>query len=184
MLFQAVRMSELENGESKYWDYELRTKKFFEKYLKPYLKFLNITRNSENNIIVYKWLNNTSITSGYKEESPTSFVGTLANGSIIYIHTEPNYLPTIMIDVNGPKNPNKVGIDLFHFSISPDYGFVPWGYGTGEMSPDIPSFGDTYDRNKLIGTMEYACNKTQKGRWCAALIMSDGWKISKDYPWQ
>ena len=42
---------------------------------------------------------------------------------------------------------------------------------------------NTFDRNKLKSSVDYACNARHKGIWCSALIMTDGWEIKDDYPW-
>ena len=44
--------------------------------------------------------------------------------------------------------------------------------------------GDAQARDDLINAdKSYACRRDKTGDLCAALIMRDGWEISKDYPW-
>lgn len=35
-----------------------------------------------------------------------------------------------------------------------------------------------------MGSSHLACSKLSQGKWCSALIIQDGWKISDDYPWK
>lgn len=191
ILSQAIKLSEVTNGEVKYWNFNLSSEQFFEKYLKGYLKMQKTSTLGEaKKQITYKWINNEPVGGGYKEEVANSYRGNLANGSLFYVHSAGGYSTTLMVDINSYKNPNKVGIDMFHFVILPEYGLVPWGFATENIESNDPdlqgqaSFGKTYDRDKLTGTSSaYACNAAKRGRWCTALIMSDGWQIKPDYPW-
>lgn len=81
-----------------------------------------------------------------------------------------------------------VGKDVFTFILTKadnEPMFKPYGWGT------LGSYGiSTKDRNTLLGTGWGGCNQKASGSgyWtpgdaCAAVIMVDGWKISKDYPW-
>ncbi len=89
-------------------------------------------------------------------------------------------------------NPHKkyamLGRDVFTFILTTadeNPTFKPYGYGT------LGSYGiSTKDRQTLLGTGWGGCNPKASGSgyWgpgdaCAAVIMLDGWKISRDYPW-
>ncbi len=52
-------------------------------------------------------------------------------------------------------------------------------YGANNTS-DMP-FGTWKRENTKTGS--YACSKSGRGQFCAALIMIDEWEIKKDYPW-
>ena len=98
----------------------------------------------------------------------------------IMTHGKQGKYKSVTIDINGFKKPNQLGKDFFVFSIiSPD-GLVPYGYKDGGISG--MSY-NTFDRNKLKSSVDYACNARHKGIWCSALIMTDGWEIKDDYPW-
>lgn len=72
----------------------------------------------------------------------------------------------VYIDINGMKKPNMFGKDVFEFEIDFQNGIVrPAGY------------------NAVESRINQSCNKSSDGRYCAAKIMRDGWKIAKDYPW-
>ncbi len=187
ILSQVVLRSVLENGDSKYWNTKLSSKAYYETYLKKYLVFINSEVNNTNisKLVTYKALNGRFVDDSMKEEITSSYFGVLANGAFVFVSAESNATPTIMVDVNGLKNPNKIGIDLFHFIIK-DNLVLPWGIeGTKNNNPSvIDTFGSLYDRDKLMDAQyRFACNKSTLGRWCTALIMADGWEIRADYPW-
>ena len=188
LLAQAVQLSEVDNGELEYWDFSLNSQDFFYKYFSKYLTFINTKVNDDN--IDYYWLNGEKITGNFKEVVNTSYIGILNNGAKLFYHNAGElYTFTIIVDINGEARPNKVGRDVFHFSLSPKDGLRPWGYNNHNYSADgsqedtNSNFGSNLDRDILTGNGLYACNKAARGRWCAALIMADGWEIKSDYPW-
>ena len=187
LLAQAVQLSEADNGELEYWDFSLNSQDFFDKYFSKYLTFINTKVNDDN--IDYYWLNGEKITGNFKEVVNTSYIGILNNGAKLFYHTAGElYTFTIIVDINGEARPNKVGRDVFHFSLSSKDGLRPWGYNNINYSNDggqdaSSNFGTNLDRDILTGNGLYACNKASRGRWCAALIMADGWEIKSDYPW-
>jgi len=70
------------------------------------------------------------------------------------------------VDINGTRNPNMFGKDVFVFSVDTNTNKIT-AYGSNLSERDINS----------------DCNNNQSGYLCAAKIMRDGWQISKDYPW-
>ena len=185
ILSQAVLRSVLENGDSKYWNTKLSSKAYYETYLKKYLVFINSEVNNTNisKLVTYKGLNGGSLHYTMKEEITSSYLGVLSNGAFVFVSVESNHTPTIMVDVNGLKNPNKIGIDLFPFIIKAN-SVLPWGIEGTVNNLVTDTFGSLYDRDKLMDAQyRFACNKSKLGRWCTALIMADGWEIRADYPW-
>ena len=69
----------------------------------------------------------------------------------------------VYIDTDGNKKRNIWGKDAFIFWVGKNNKFVP--------------LGDTSLRSSNLNSC-----KTD-GKQCAALIMKDGWQMSKDYPW-
>ena len=87
----------------------------------------------------------------------------------------------VSIDINGDKNPNQLGKDVFIFSISKTKkSLVPYGFSDAGTSSG--TFKE-YDREKIKTGGDYSCNKSNKGIWCSGLIVTDGWEIKDDYPW-
>ena len=183
-LAEAVKRSELENDTVANWNFDLPAEEFYNTYLSGFLSVNNSTVAKSN--IEYKFLNRNTCTARFCTES--SYIAYLADGSSIMIsfHTGLHTGRVVSIDINGNKRPNTIGKDLFQFAITKDNGVVPFGYGDfGVTNPDgtkYQNFGN-YDRDKITGTDSYACNKDKYGVWCSALIMMDGWTMSKDYPW-
>lgn len=86
---------------------------------------------------------------------------------------------TVIIDLNGFKKPNKIGVDVFAFAFTPN-GVLAHHWDDSE------AYNITKDRNTIINGPSYnsyQCNKRSRGFWCAELIMQDGWTIKSDYPW-
>ena len=181
---QLLKMSELDNGSMEYWDYTLSGEDFYYRYIKPYLKKVKEIPNREfKKYMVYKNLNGTKCTGEVWCTQGDSYYSYLSNGVVLGVMSHPGQTvyKAVTIDVNGQKNPNQLGKDVFVFSISKTekslvpYGFSDAGHGGG-------CFND-YDRNKIKTGHDYSCNNANKGIWCAALIMTDGWEILDDYPW-
>ena len=71
----------------------------------------------------------------------------------------------VYIDINGLKQPNTLGKDVFLIYVNFEKGTVsPYGYET-------PSYNTINESCKAYGT------------YCSAKIIQDGWKIKSDYPW-
>ena len=183
-LSQAVKLSELDNGEVEYWDFSLPGGNFFDKYL---LKFVVLSNSTFNDIDVqWKYMNgeacNDDICRRY------AYITYLADGSLLMLSQNRRAdLKAFAVDINGLKSPNTIGKDTFVFWISKYNGLAPFGYGNftsidGGGSSQV--FGTTYDRDIIKeDSSNNACNKNKEGFWCTALIMMDGWEIKDDYPW-
>jgi len=175
-LTQAVLKSKFENGPIEEW-YNQETNNnasdYFNKYWKPYFNVEKICTNYSNcnysavqpwffvNGDVYTW----SIA-----QSGDRFFFYLVDGTFVTIQAGAGSSvfsrPNLVIDLNGPKKPNKLGKDVFFLTTDNDKGVVPYGYNS------------SYD---------YILNNCKKvnstGYFCLAKIMKDGWQIKDDYPW-
>lgn len=190
VLAQAIKLSEVTNGSLDYWDYKLPAEDFYQKYLANYMSVNNKTITESG--IVYKYLNGSSCAETLCVRD--SYTVYLSDGTalILSAFTGLSNGRVISIDVNGYKEPNTFGKDVFSFAIINKYGLVPFGYKSfGYASPnedaDNPNsynqvFGE-YDRNVITGSQKYACTKKGRGFWCSALILMDDWQIKDDYPW-
>lgn len=188
VLYNAVKMSEVKNGSSDYWNYKLGAKAFFEKYLSDYII---VNKNTvSNSKIKYKWLNGTECNETYC--TGNSYVIFLSDGSSLTIsdYRSLDNGKLVFIDTNGSGKPNTFGKDLFAYTVRPKYGLAPFGYkgfgyvGDEDANPNAYNqvFGD-YNRDVIISTKRYACNRNRYGMWCSALILIDGWEMKDDYPW-
>lgn len=101
----------------------------------------------------------------------------LANNGMCFIMTNhsTNYF-YIIVDLNGPSGPNRVGRDVFYFALH----FVD-----NSVSID----GNVYGVNAqtpmeiLIKNCGKEATGWSGGNTCTELIMRNGWEITKDYPW-
>lgn len=186
VLSQAIRLSESDNGEIEGWEASSEDM-FFEKYLAPYMTVTSEFRYSEiKNRLKYKRLNG-SIETRWTPLYDGAKVYIDNSGSMFFVATSnlsPRGYLTIAIDINGFSNPNVIGKDFFAFNIIFDNKnnmFAPkiTPYGANNTS-DMP-FGTWKRENTKTGS--YACSKSGRGQFCAALIMIDEWEIKKDYPW-
>ena len=163
-----------------------KVEQFFNTYWFPYFKSPMVAKNNKSfypntqNADSYKLLNGSP--------SGMSFATIYKNGRVMFstqdgtIYTvwimnwrhnsdgistaEYGSYYNVYVDINGVKNPNKFGKDVFKFKIWPEKNVV---------KPDC------LDMSAQLVNIN--CGKTGNGECCAAKIMRDGWKISDDYPW-
>ena len=103
--------------------------------------------------------------------------------SILFVVSNANDgYKTIVVDINGRKGPNIMGIDGFTFWIEPQtQAVMPAGYKCsreqilGKVKGCVSSGTRMCVRDN---TWQY-----YRGGYCAALLQKDDWKITKDYPW-
>ena len=94
-----------------------------------------------------------------------------------------NYL-YLVVDLNGPKNPNRAGRDIFYFALN-----IP--FREGEITKKIPLLSgyvsgtsETTTRDEMIKDCRGDNSGWGAGKMCTLLIMNDGWEIKDDYPWK
>ena len=191
ILSNAVRMSETENGLLETWEIPnagrnnetyAHGKTFFENYLKTYIKMAKECKKLSNEC----WADKYTRTNGanntfYSASSNYSYSIVLANGSVVSFWPR-NTLCEVYIDLNGKKGPNKNGKDTFTIIISKTA--KNDAYGNFNKS-GVYMLGQGKTKAELTSS-ERGCSKTATtyaGAYCGALIMHDGWKIEKDYPW-
>ena len=165
IISQAVRMAEQEYGDVDGWGLtgvDTQSAIIIAGKLKPYLKVsADCGINDASAICVtdkrYKMLNGNWHGSGnYATERPDCYKISLFNGtSIWWKGPQDNFRKiTFWIDVNGPKQPNTYGKDLFVFSYE-NYSIRPLG------APDSDS---PWDRS---------CTKTGNGWGCAFYVLNN-----------
>lgn len=183
---QTLTRAEGDYGPVEYWDFGKNTEtiKFFNTYIAPYVQITKIYKIGDFPAdITYKCLDGKECNSYGVLTANPKFV--LSDGTMIisvdYIEEAETRTPAmnIIVDINGFKLPNKYGRDIFAFTIQQDKKFVPAGIGITNAETVRPG----YDRDYILKGNIRGCSKNYHGFWCAALIMMDGWQISKDYPW-
>ena len=163
---QALKLSEIDNGEMEYWDLSSCSNgvEFFEKYWKKYFKIAKICYtpgdcNYESNdpfSSLSGGHSNTSLTGQYR----TPFI---TNDGIVYIFSFLQGTGTpdngIMVDINGSKPPNTYGKDLFTFRRTTDKGIIP----------------NCFDKTE--NEVKSDCSKNGAGVCCSRRILLDNWEI-------
>lgn len=178
ILTQAVDSAKIEHGDISTWDFELDNADFAKKYVLPYLKVVKTISGLDN-----AWRLKTLSKNGTDTvfiswaHNPDDLVYIISNGAGITVKHFLDLRMDIVVDINGAKGPNEIGTDGFVFEFS-------------KANNQIVPVGITKDRNTLLNNSGgYGCireNNAQyyQGTYCGALIMMDGWQISKEYPWK
>lgn len=181
VMSQAIEQSALDNGSPEYWsiasvkagetyaDYA-DTEQFFNLYLKKYLKVLTYCGEKSG-----CWAEQEAQPNGIKRaDGLNSLKGTvkfiLNDGYAVTLLGSGSKTILVYVDLNGKKKPNRRGIDIFEFRIDPNNSAKIF------FHPYKPNGQGTLDLKNIECTPSV-------GYRCAAKIMSDGWKISDDYPW-
>lgn len=184
---QAIKLAEAEHGSIEGWNFDQSNKQFYDEYLTKYIATTGETTVGEiKSTYNIKYIRLSGVEENvFAPLANAASVINLPSGMQLFlsnvIPSAPD-LPTksLLVDINGYKNPNKMGKDLFYFRIYKKKGLVP-------SYEDDGKFYTEYNREKTLNgpsSYSYQCNKAGRGVWCGALIIYDGWKISDDYPWQ
>ncbi len=194
MLCNTTSMAVAEYGDTYGWEVGnnlnwATSKDFAEKYMIPYLKVAKVCENNSTSDCNYpiKRLNGQSF-NNYESFVPSyrfylvdgTFVCVVANRTYPNLHDK---LVQIIFDINGPKNPNKVGKDIFflEYFVKPHELNTAAKEYTGKI---LPANLDYKSRSTILGTGNNDfCNKSKDGKGCLAVIFIDGWEIKDDYPW-
>lgn len=157
-MFQAIRMSENENGPTNTWNYGswddgASTLSWFNTYLEKYFRY-----NS-------------------KKSDSTGVDVKMSDGSLVRF-TFHAYIHMYFFPDGEKKQIN--GRNVFVFFIRPELkvkSFVPFDFH-GACADKIGT------REYWTCDPEYGCNNISTNKvHCAGLIMYDGWQIKDDYPW-
>lgn len=173
---QVFKHSEADNGLFQYWDRgdgtgALTARESFDVYWKPYLKITKVCQSAGDcgyTSNYYKRIAGSNFDLNiYYPSYRTTCV--LASGEIIIVSTTYSSFASgdywIIIDLNGGKQPNKLGRDVFMFTIDNNKGLVPLGY------------------NESVSTVNSDCVKNGFGLYCSTKILKNGWQIDSSYPW-
>lgn len=189
---QAIQMSETVNGDKRYWDtlgggFETdengdpdytkpQALAWFEKYLKPYLKYSKIDVFNNNNI-------NGFVLVYFEDGSLLRFSGASWN-----FYPNPKNL-NYATDDEGITvlDKSNSGIEFFTFDFIPNCTKDSCKYHQNKgVEPYTNKWdGTIYDQNGLKTHSAFGCMQempTNARVYCAKLIQLNGWKIPKDYP--
>lgn len=188
MVFQALKRAEVDYGDSKYWmsdkagpygdnnDLNNVMDTFFNTYLVPYLE--DAKYNTLDGYGLTKYGYNIR---GFTRPQVNKIIR-LHNGVFIFgnvgIGRQGVTCVTMLIDINGPKNPNKAPIDLFEMTFSLYDGIL---FMSGERF--VTGYGISYDKIMKYDEIFARC-KNNGVLECGALIKQNGWKVPSDYPYK
>ena len=192
ILYQAVEMAINDNGPIETWDIKNADyfnsdaynygKEFAQKYLFPYMKVIkNCKYNSRECLAEKAYYLDKSGNTYISAYNNVTYNFVLSNGVVLCVWPRGNVVE-IFVDINGKAKPNTAGKDIFYMLIVKNAG-ISTIFGKFP-SAGVYFYGQGHDR-EYLKTQYYNCAKTGflSGMYCGALIMLDGWKISKDYPW-
>jgi len=150
---------------------------FVEKYVMPYLRIskdcgTNVQGDCKKDFVL---LNNeqskidNSYVRFYLSDGTLVGVGAINFNNLVRAF--------IIVDVNGDKKPNKVGVDVFLLY----YQIKRRGQSIGKILPGC-GFDDNYQCD-LQKSIEASCNTNGFGDHCSHVIMANGWKLptKEDY---
>ena len=178
---QAIKMAEVDYGDVRQWDEFVQgfekdengnptTSKalaWFEKYLKPYLKYTKyeVDNNSEGKVSVY---------------FPDGSLALFSSSSIIFYPKGSDYELLEQEDGSSDRKRSISGTKYFTFAFKQST-YCKYQYGKG-----IEPFKCQWDgtREMLLNDNGIGCKKevSNERAYCTALIQMNGWKIPKDYP--
>ena len=181
LLAQAIKLSEIENGDINNCSEQAFTQKstetFVEKCIKPYFKELRLCSKGLDEKCG-------AVVSQYGLNYLTN------NGTSIAIVTgdkNAHRIIHITIDVNNSNKPNIIGKDRFIFIINDNGQLFPAYYDKNITREKIKT-GYTYTA-PWGQKIKMACRNTQKSsdeynrHACTLLLFLDGWEFKEDYPW-
>lgn len=180
-LSQAFTMATTEYESPEAWDVSgLDSYGFAQKYLYPYLNISKDCGTETTGDCEFKVsLLNSDTYNAYNTNYVRFYLNDGTRVALRLFNQGGGIWSNIYIDVNGNKNPNKYGKDIFMYSIN----FVsPTSSNIGKLLPT----GGSLTREEIISDSQYGCSKntgTNAGTYCSALIMVDGWHMANDYPW-
>lgn len=170
-LMQATEFAKREYGDIKDWDFSLDGNDFLQRYYAPYLKTAS---NKKQYKYVYTDL-------AGKQRAWTKDSLFLQDGTAIFVvfYRALDVKFHFVIDINGMQKPNKVGRDIFAFTIHNNM------LGTYTQYSKL-----IFKRYVALGTgTSGQCNKKASGgiigagSYCSSVIEMDNWEIADDYPW-
>ena len=187
---QAFKMAEAENGDIENWGkgdytyvanpdvYHSNSDEWFDKYISPYLK------EEKRNL-------------GAENFTESRILRVLPNGSAFVFNTNGSYFFPFSNDYYkcseyGDEKRIKQcsGTKYFNFGYSTDSRITPFDYPFHIYKKSWPYayYRNVLRREQLVGNIGTCSKKSieanREATYCAELIMLEGWKIPKDYPFR
>lgn len=197
ILSQAIESSKKDHEDISYWNFSLGTDAFVNEYLAQYLKLKNLgtyhSPSTPGYDYFFYYLGNSTYDvtnqSVVLHSTAKANIYSLPNGMLVTIavyksHTFNIGTCVIRVDINGTTKPNMLGKDVFTFSFTEKYPKLTPG-----VSNQFAHYKYTAEE-LLRDSVTGGCNSSSSANWgtapgdaCSVVIMRDGWKIRKEYPW-
>ena len=175
---QAIIRSEVDNGDKKYW-ISKDTDEFFNKYLKPYLKYTAYKNKRVGTSNDWRLINLPDgsaflidIYGTWDDEGNQTYK---TNGGHFI------FCPFGKDCING-NSKLKWGRTQFVFGYWPAGEIAPKYHKDKGVEPYLNGWDGKED--SLYTTSYYGCNKDARNFYCTAIIQRNGWKIPKNYPYK
>lgn len=175
---QAAKLAEKDYGFMTTWAFpgpdwdQTESVNFWNNY--SLIPYLSVAKTCVGADVSACWANNSKYLDGAVMGTNSVYTYVLLNNGVSILFAEVGSgCAAVYVDINGPKNPNICGKDIFRMDIGYQKGYVAFN-------------GKGNSRTNLLSAMNHGCNKTsgtQMGLVCGALIQTDGWEIADDYPW-
>ena len=181
MMSEAIKLSEIDNGPTEEWTKEEMAynkdgvlqnaenaklaHKYFNKYIKSYIKYLKVDENPKELQIDNKAASMIKIY--------------LTDGSTFYFNN--GQCAHFVFDINGDKGPNEGGKDNFNFLICSDDNYKQIFLWRNFTSNFVPYCGGA--NNCRTRTAAKAKCKADAST-CTGLLVIDGWEFKSDYPYK
>ncbi|MCR4880526.1 MAG: hypothetical protein K6A44_01050 [bacterium] len=197
IITNAIRLSEVSNGETGTWNFRQQSDNFAKQYIFPYIKTSQICGwhgiapagcfAKENGRYNFQTFNGTKQLYVADNYATAIMANEMSLGVFSSNGIWGNPSAMFAIDIDGPaKGGSVIGKDVFFFTLT--------GYASDKMvfSPGMDNYNRGYIKrniDELLGTtIDGACNLTvvgaaerYAGGQCAAVIYKNGWKIPDNY---
>lgn len=195
-LYQAIQMSEVNNGSFRDWDYTLSNARFAELYIMPYLakpytecKLKCFAESTYPKTPANKDFTSVGVKYRYRDKLIAINVNNTQTDSVNDIK-----YASFLIDINGNRGESIVGKDVFMFTLF-NYTYNTGGWVLTPLCPKGEHYGlylgsiggywgaycGTLDQ-MFDGGARGDCNVNGNGTSCGLAIEKNGWKIPDNYP--
>lgn len=171
LVYQAVKLSENDNDSIIHWQNinDITPEVWVNKYIEPYLKYTKKEISSTGAVYLYL-SNGTKLT--FSPDGNLVFLGVYLNPNA----ETNNFRNFFRFYIGLPETQNSCKYHVYCYNGSKIEVF-PYDYVDAVITNQKPI------RDYVKDAQTYGCNTTARGVACSALIMLDGWRIEKDYPW-
>lgn len=176
---QAVTLAEVTQGDKKDWT-AADTDEFWEKYLKPYLKYTNYKNIRKENgndwRLVFLPDGSAFVVDIYVAKNADGVVTWKTNGGHFIFCPEAK-------NCREGSDKTKWGRTQFVFAFWPNEATASMKY---HKNKGVEPYLNAWDgkEESLYSGSSYSCGQGFSNFYCAAIIQHNGWKVPKDYPYK